>query len=263
MHNINDLAIYNERMRKSLYTKLWFIDKYLNWDSIDTIIDFGCADGSMIEALRFFFPTKKIVGIDINEDMRELTKNKTGCKVYESFEELEKEVALDRAFLVLSSVIHEVFTYCGDEAVKALVDTAYKCKAVALREMVKLHAYDESDCLARMETRYKIINGSDAGLLSRLNEHESVWGRIDNVGIESANSFRKWLLSMNYIENWNRELHENYLPYTKDEYLRMFRKAGFKSMRVELKTSEYIRKSLKDMFSYDIDGVSIHLLAER
>ena len=45
---MNDLAVYNSRMRKSLLDKIFFMDKI---DGCDRFLDYGCADGSMIKFL--------------------------------------------------------------------------------------------------------------------------------------------------------------------------------------------------------------------
>lgn len=49
MEQINNIDVYTSGMQKSLADKLFFVDKV---DDIDTVIDFGCADGSLLREIR-------------------------------------------------------------------------------------------------------------------------------------------------------------------------------------------------------------------
>lgn len=49
MEQINNIDVYTSGMQKSLANKLFFVDKV---DDIDTVIDFGCADGSLLREIR-------------------------------------------------------------------------------------------------------------------------------------------------------------------------------------------------------------------
>ncbi len=49
--------------------KLFFIDKIS--EPIDTVLDFGCANGILIRAMQYMFPEYSYVGYDISEDMIE------------------------------------------------------------------------------------------------------------------------------------------------------------------------------------------------
>ena len=52
MENILYLDTYVKRMEKSCLDKLFFLDKI--YDPIHTILDFGCANGALIQAMRMF-----------------------------------------------------------------------------------------------------------------------------------------------------------------------------------------------------------------
>ena len=45
MEQINNIDVYTAGMQKSLSDKLFFVDKV---DDISRIVDFGCADGSLL-----------------------------------------------------------------------------------------------------------------------------------------------------------------------------------------------------------------------
>ena len=62
---INNYDVYNKRMDKSFQDKLFFLDKIK--DSVEAVVDFGCADGALIRHLsEFEFTNIKLVGYDSN-----------------------------------------------------------------------------------------------------------------------------------------------------------------------------------------------------
>ena len=67
MEKVADLEVYVQRMQKSFMDKMFFIDKI--FEPIDTILDFGCANGVLIRAMQYLFPEYSYVGYDISEDM--------------------------------------------------------------------------------------------------------------------------------------------------------------------------------------------------
>ena len=56
MEHIKDYAGYNSAMAKGLFDKIWWIDKLPT--NIDTIIDFGCADGALFAFVHKLFPNR-------------------------------------------------------------------------------------------------------------------------------------------------------------------------------------------------------------
>ena len=53
-------------MKKSLWDKAFFMDKIIG---VKCVIDFGCADASLICMLREIFPSMDFYGFDINEEL--------------------------------------------------------------------------------------------------------------------------------------------------------------------------------------------------
>lgn len=112
---IANLKVYNDNMRKSLLDKAYF----LSFVDSDTFIDFGCADGSLLKHIHEMFPDKKLIGYDISPEMLQIAeKNLEGCNVslYNNFENVIS-LKLDNATLILSSVIHEVYSYGDNQSV--------------------------------------------------------------------------------------------------------------------------------------------------
>ena len=81
MENIQHLDTYVKRMEKSCLDKLFFLDKI--YDPIHTILDFGCANGALIQAMRMFSPDWNYIGHDISDEMLALARELLpDCRFY-------------------------------------------------------------------------------------------------------------------------------------------------------------------------------------
>lgn len=142
--NIADINRYNTLMSQSIFDKLWFVSHV---EDISIIVDFGCADGTLIEYLANIFPrTVKLVGYDINEEMLQLARRKCATKsntVFTSNWDVVKTMVdkntKGNSCLVLSSVIHEVYHYAKDmKEIDAFWDHVFKTgfDFIAARDML-------------------------------------------------------------------------------------------------------------------------------
>ena len=66
MPDIENYQVYNDRMRRSMWDKAFYMDKIAG---ADTIIDYGCADGSLVRFLSELFPAMRFIGFDIDPVM--------------------------------------------------------------------------------------------------------------------------------------------------------------------------------------------------
>ena len=86
--------VYNAQMVKSAYDKLGFVDKVFD---VEAVLDFGCADGSITEMIRIFFPEALIVGYD------KFQKNKSTSDIIytQSWEKAKELVTGKKTILVI------------------------------------------------------------------------------------------------------------------------------------------------------------------
>lgn len=61
---------YIQSMNKSLGSKTWFVNKI----DFDCLVDFGCADGSLLKMVSKMKPDKKYIGYDIDRGMEDRFK---------------------------------------------------------------------------------------------------------------------------------------------------------------------------------------------
>jgi hypothetical protein len=216
MTEIKNETEYLSKMRKTFTDKAWFMS--LIPDDVTTIIDFGYADNSFINFLRNDYPEYRYIGIEINESFLKASREQ-GQECYRSLTELLNTGSLhsETTLLVLSSVLHEVYSYGDVDAFWNEVKLVAP-KYIALRDM---YAHNcgmfASATQAELEARIEA---------SPLKEHYAdftrYWGRADN-GYTAIH----FLLKYFYDANWKREVQENYIPYHYRELHTRFRRAGY------------------------------------
>lgn len=109
MTPIANMNVYNDGMRKSMLDKIWFLDKIDG--SIDTIYDYGCADGSLLKIVGEICPNMRLDGYDISQEMIDIAKkNVPNANLLST----EPKSNLHNAVLNASSVFHEIHAYSPD-----------------------------------------------------------------------------------------------------------------------------------------------------
>ena len=108
---IRDLSAYTSGMRKALLDKIFFMDKI----EATIFVDYGCADGSLIHFAKNLFPEFEYYGFDISTEMISAAREKNP-EIAENFtcnwDELRSKINPDKkSAIILSSVIHEIYSY--------------------------------------------------------------------------------------------------------------------------------------------------------
>lgn len=207
---IVNLDSYNTAMRKSLIDKIFFLDKVRD---AKVFFDFGCADGSMLKLCRLIYPDHIYIGYDNNPEMIVAAKkdNADGVLFTDHLEEAISSFAgeKDKTCLILSSMIHEVYTY----GIRALDEFwkqvwAMQCGYVAIRDMCV------SDTASRPADPLSVARVRQLYDADKIAEWCGKWGAL-----EENWSLVHFFLHYRYKENWVREVRENYLPVSKEKLL--------------------------------------------
>lgn len=209
IESIKNYDIYTQGMRKSYQDKLFFMDKVKD---ITGLVDFGCADGSLIEHISVGLPNVKLIGYDINQEMIEIAQGKdlTGRLYTNDFNEARCAINPDRSLLNLSSVIHEVYSYSLPYAVNDFWNNIFNSgfQYIAIRDF----------CVSSSINRKADINDWMMVLqkanYNQVTDYESIWGSIN----ENRNLVH-FLMKYRYVSNWDREVRENYFPITLESLL--------------------------------------------
>ena len=251
-----DIQYYNKEMQKGMEDKLFFLDK-LPKNNNYIFVDFGCADGSMINALSNILQGSynRYIGYDISETMIELAKTNYHGPVNANviftneWNEVEKNIEWTKicteykSVLILSSVIHEVYSYAKDgnditEFWNRVLNTGFDY--VVIRDMCPS---EDIDRRSDIHIEDKVRDKADITLLD---EFENEWGSISN-----NRNMIHFLLKYRWKVNWKREVHENYFPISSNLLIQMFNDAFnvdyFERFRVP-----FLDKCLKEDYNIEL-----------
>lgn len=253
MQKINNYDVYTKGMSKSYQDKLFFLDKIK--ESIMGIVDFGCADGTLIDYIGKNTSGIKLVGYDIDENMVSLAKSKSNHTFSTSFNECLNSVEVDKSLLNLSSVLHEIYSYSTSNDIDLFWERAFNSNFayIAIRDL----------CASESINRPSNINDY-AKLLQKANqeqlaEYESIWGSTR----ENRNLVH-YLLKYRYIENWDREVRENYFPLSVERLLSKIPTDKYEIVYFENYILPFTANKVKEDFDIDLhDNTHVKLLLKR
>lgn len=212
MAEIKNWAGYLTEMRKPMLDKIFFMDKI--FEPFSTVVDYGCADGSLIRICKELFPQYNYIGYDNCGDMVTLAKQSDNLGVYTT-DWSDIHINPDESLLNLSSVIHEVYSYCNKQEIDEFWDRVLGSgfKYVTIRDMCPTRELVKGYSMpvmfgSTLETmpnkyyeKYRELNGDRKCHIS------------DKETIHS-------LLKLQYAfgGNWEREKKENYLPLDDEDF---------------------------------------------
>ena len=217
-----DINYYNRQMSLGMIDKLFFVDKLPRTNGF-LFVDFGCADGSMIRALEKLFKNTKsrYIGYDISDQMIDFAKSRfegdparalfTSDWENDVMPNIRKDGLVP--VLVLSSVIHEVYSYAKGDDIDKFWDIVLSSgfEYVIVRDM--MISRDSARRIPSTADIEKIRSKED--IKDQLEEFEKHWGKID----KNNNRLIHFLLKYRWKINWKREVNENYLPLYIEEFI--------------------------------------------
>jgi len=223
MDDIRNIDTYIKGMSATLKDKMWWLD--LIPDEIDTVIDYGCAQGD----LALLLPDKyRYIGIDNSSEMLQLARHNhllhfgRHSEFYPSLIEANGKYEPSTTVLVLNSVMHEIFSYLSPAEVHALFEEMFGSgiRCVAIRDM---HLPD-AEAIGRIGTH------SNRERLNQSFRYSNLWTEYMNYVLydrytegyiqedKGRGKFEgmpvymtEFLLKYRYVENWKREMREYYL----------------------------------------------------
>jgi hypothetical protein len=265
---ISNYSAYLYGMQMSLQDKL-FWTKIIPHDDIDTIIDFGCADGTLLDAIdkeQIQLKDEKridrlwcLVGIDNNPEMLKKMGEKHSCILRaQSFEDVPSTFKVN-ALLNLSSVIHEVYSYCSAEEILSFWDNVFNSgfKYITIRDMMI------SKTVQRKRGYYPYGNSMDDAQLADYCEVRNL-GNKGFTELDVKNQL-EFLLKYRYIENWDREVREFYFPIYLEQLLNHVAENGnYYIEYINHYTLPFIKETVKQDFDIDlIDNTHCQLILKK
>ena len=211
MPEIENYSVYNDRMRRSMWDKAFFMDKV---PGTELIVDYGCADGSLIRFLHSLFPTMCFIGFDIDPAMieaanRERSENTWFFSDAEEMLHKIRSLGIERRRIAInfSSVLHEIFHYdCDRSLITRLIDEIAP-RYLVIRDMMYHSADDNAPVPSAVQEQIRSVLPK-----WQVQQFEAQWG---SIGVRR--NLAHLILKYKYRENWDRECAENYFSYTMDD----------------------------------------------
>lgn len=252
---IADYAGYCSGMKKSLEDKMFFED----WlDGITHVVDFGCADGTLLTELHERRPELTLTGIDANELM--LKKIPIECeKVRSNLPVFDNRTRPAVTALNLSSVLHEVYSYGSDDYIDmfwASINHAKRYKYVFIRDMMYepfVAPGTESMMLSKEEIeqlRQWSRNIYNFGDQKQIEDFEYYQGTLAC----SKKNMVHFLLKYRYTQNWEREVKENYLAVDKEEIFRQL--SNYDCVYFNQYAMPFLHDRIKEDFDIDFNEMT-------
>jgi hypothetical protein len=261
-NEIADFAHYNGLMGRSLIDKLFFVDKV----NPDIIVDFGSADGLLIDRLQEFYPDAQLFGYDNNPTMNELANARPKrhgnrqvvmfCEQWGLIEDVVKHNPNKKSALILSSVIHEIYTYLETKQIDTFWDRVFKTgfDYIIIRDMIPSRSIERASDINDIAKVYRKYLKT-----SELKDFENNFGSI-----ETNRNLVHFLLKYRYTEpNWAREVKENYFPLYREDLLAML------PIEYNIKYHDhfalpFLRQHIYDTFRIDLkDNTHLKMILQR
>ena len=216
MAEILDFRHYTTEMRKSLIDKIFFMDKLD--EQVRAVLDYGCADGVLVDFLASIFPEITFVGYDVSEDMIVAARNRCSaanagfhCDLGEALRDIDgRGIALDGVSVNLSSLIHEVYSYGTPESIERFWRdiNGSGFRYITIRDM----CCDQS--AHRPSMKEDVLKVRRCLPAWQIEQFEACHGSLsDNYNLIH------FLMKYRYTANWERECAENYLPLTVEQFV--------------------------------------------
>lgn len=222
-----DLNSYNNSMSKAMEDKLFFVEK-LPVDRY-TFVDFGCADGTMIKHLiKIYGSDCRYIGYDCSETMIALAKENfdldTPAEVLFTTDwDLVAKYIGRKSVLILSSVIHEVYSYSDEEDLRVFWKRVKESGFgyIVFRDMIARKSMDSRE-------DYRLANNVRDRRPRIATQFEEKYGSL-----EKQKNLIHFLLKYRWTINWERELNENYFPICLEELLEIFKEFPYQLQYLE------------------------------
>ena len=247
MNAITDYNFYNNEMKKGIEDKLFFMNKI----DVDIVVDYGCADGSLIEVMQQFHPEKEYMGYDFEPEMikKANAKHIANANFFDNFTDLVNYLNLHKhkkSMVLCSSLIHEVYSYGNKESINVFWKNLYSGQFdfVVIRDMAFSEKEVNNETMAKWHDIERLRKNATP---EHLAQFESIWGSV-----EKQKNLVHYLLKYRYEKNWKREVEENYFPVYTEQHLEYI-PDNFQLIHFEHFTLPFNQETIKNDFNIKLN----------
>lgn len=211
------------------------------------IVDVGCSTGSLIKLLAKEFNESDIIGIEAARKFYDHARSQD----YESpFVFFYRRNITDQNFkensvnaFIYSSVMHELYSYMGEDILKKVINDAYKQLTYGGRLIIRdVVGPSKSNTVVFMELSDK--DGADEGNIESLSTYHKFFKFVKDFKPRKINfteetidnkklikltiqDVYEYLSKMTYTDNWESEMHEEFGFYSFEKWKEELERAGF------------------------------------
>ena len=244
---MKDAQGYLDRMKGSMREKLFFLNELDLTNKV--IIDFGCADGTMIKHLMELYPLNCYIGVECNlafkPALQELALQHYGFSAITSLDRLKRELEhglyQDKELVfICSSVLHEL-TWSKQREV---INFAMRyCDYLIVRDMYYDRFPDNQLTLfGELRALEQFIM-----LSPRPDLLQDYFVEADKNSKSLDEAIKEYLLKYTYVDNWETEVQEDYLHV---DWNYIFANEHIIYQRIY--TNEFIKQRVYDDFNITI-----------
>lgn len=243
---MKDCVGYLERLDKSMNEKekLFFISK-INIHDYDCIVDFGGANGSLLAILQNKYGYKgKCVLVEKNTQFTTVAEYKGDiCRSVS-----KARLAIDKCrkiLLILSSVLHEITI---EHTLRSVISLAEECHTVVARDMY-FSPFAPVKTFVLKEHWEKIVQRAEENGYSEIIPYRQPSGSGEWV-IAHLAGLCELLLKIDYVENRDTEIKEEYFCNNISEVLERLLLRGYTASYVQEYCLPYIQEKVRQQFGH-------------
>ena len=247
MPEIMNYNVYNDRMRRSMWDKAFFMDKV---PDAQAVVDYGCADGSLVRFLHGLFPAMRFIGFDIDPAMiaaanarrEENTWFSSDIKAVPA-KLREMNIPGCRTAVNFSSVFHEIFHYGFNlSEIKAMI-ASVNPQYLVVRDMMYDSMNDEMLISREMEARVR-----ESLPAWQIADFEKAYGSI-----RLRRNLVHLMLKYKYTENWARECEENYFSFIMEDLMKVLNEDhGYRPLLFSRYILPWVRYDIENRLGIDL-----------
>lgn len=215
-----DYTKFTDSMAKSIWDKAFFMDKI---EDCNVIIDFGCADGSMLDMLAGIFQNKVYIGYDNDEKVLAMAKQRNADHdqvfivgpdhLENALDAICERRDKSKVCLNFASVLHEIYSFPEEGGLDVIKHIVQKLEPeyITIRDMYfdsGRYFYDDK----QLPDTFDVRTMADAKFCD---DFERKFGRIDNW-----KNLCHFLMKYQWAENgWEKEMQENYFSLNMERFI--------------------------------------------
>jgi cyclopropane fatty-acyl-phospholipid synthase-like methyltransferase len=226
---------YNEYvtlMDASVNQKINDMFKHIIFIPNTIILDLGCGSGLLTYHLAQLYPHNKVIGVDICENLVKQANDKYKLSNLEFIQSPLNTIQFSNVSnIILSSVLHEVYSYSTHETHHDKLQTVYdfishiytflvQFGKIIIRDFIRPenetdivmfeHQHSDHNINTEFTNFIKLIQATNKSYSSNIHGLLLEYKKNGNMYLTNMETFYEYIFRKDYHVNWKEELNERY-----------------------------------------------------